>query len=191
MEVTPRLLTYGASLWGSVTNHHINLVGGTTSIFFKQDGQARILRRLQTHCELLENGWTGPHPRDLLHSFEPDELRLVALQPGEKHDLIRCRIEHSTFAAAKEGQCYKALSYMWRTSTEPWSIWLEGKSIQVRENLWWALYHLTSKDDVVWICIDALCSCLDRSWMNHLGNLRFATQFFWRRLFFRIRLRLQ
>ncbi|KIM97328.1 hypothetical protein OIDMADRAFT_89642, partial [Oidiodendron maius Zn] len=89
--------------------------------------------------------------------LNPDQLRLVALQPGHKHDSIECKIECATFKFAKEKYKYKALSYMWGSPDKLRPISINGDTFHVRENLWWALYHLRSTGYVVMLWIDALC----------------------------------
>ncbi|KAE8444215.1 hypothetical protein EG329_000812 [Mollisiaceae sp. DMI_Dod_QoI] len=89
--------------------------------------------------------------------LKADELRLVALQPGEDDDIIECKIEHLTFEASREERQYKALSYMWGSPNEARSISIDSRTCYIRQNLWWALYFLRSKEEVIVLWIDALC----------------------------------
>lgn len=92
--------------------------------------------------------------------FEPlaeDEFRLLLLQPRSSGD-IRCtlttrRLPHSCLDAPS----YEALSYEWGTETPVLSIVVDGESVSVRENLWWALHHLRLESGVRMLWIDALC----------------------------------
>lgn len=88
--------------------------------------------------------------------IKPGEIRLVALQPGEKHDAIECKIDHSILGADGDKN-YNALSYMWGSPDAFRVISVDGRSVQVRENLWSALIHLRSKEDVVVLWVDAVC----------------------------------
>ncbi|KAF2800797.1 hypothetical protein K505DRAFT_227864, partial [Melanomma pulvis-pyrius CBS 109.77] len=91
-------------------------------------------------------------------SYRPldvDEIRLVAVQPGTKTDTIKCEMVYSSFSTAREQQ-YEALSYTWGSPDELRTIILDGAACQVRENLWWALYHLRKEEEVRRLWIDAL-----------------------------------
>lgn len=100
---------------------------------------------------------TKPPPLVYSAALKAGELRLVALQPGEQNDALECKIEYSTFKASQEERKYNALSYMWGSPDELRELSIDGRTFPVRENLWWALYHLRVKDKVVVLWIDALC----------------------------------
>ncbi|KAE9366756.1 HET-domain-containing protein, partial [Stipitochalara longipes BDJ] len=84
------------------------------------------------------------------------EIRIIALHPGTLADPICCSLIH---IATKKGSkaVYAALSYTWGTPKAPKTIILNGEPVQVRENLWQALYHLRSEQQELRIWIDALC----------------------------------
>jgi len=84
------------------------------------------------------------------------EIRVITLHPGSQTDHIRCSLTH---IATNKGSkpIYKALSYTWGSPESPKTIILNGVRVQVRENLWQALYHLRSDDQELTIWIDALC----------------------------------
>lgn len=84
----------------------------------------------------------------------PQEIRLVILEPGSDDDPISCRLFH-----AELGQrAYKALSYEWGDiPKEDHDILVNGKEVQIRENLRHALWYLRSEEDEQCLWIDAMC----------------------------------
>ncbi|KAL2060095.1 hypothetical protein VTL71DRAFT_9917 [Oculimacula yallundae] len=98
---------------------------------------------------------------DNSHIYSPldqtaSHIRLVHLKPCSNGIDISCSLQ---IADLEGGECkYEALSYEWGDSAVSRSILLNGNKIQIRENLWWALFYLRrpeEKDRVLWI--DALC----------------------------------
>ncbi|KAH6667725.1 heterokaryon incompatibility protein-domain-containing protein [Halenospora varia] len=89
--------------------------------------------------------------------LSPEEIRLVTLQPHDTTDTIACKIEHTSFSVSDQDLKYEALSYTWGSPHEFRTISLNGRTCEVRENLWWALYHLRLEDEVRHLWIDALC----------------------------------
>lgn len=100
------------------------------------------------------------------------QIRLLRLQPHleDSLDTITATLE---VANLNDQDChYEALSYEWGSAANTsFSITLQGKEFAVRENLWWALWHLRLEKDVRILWIDALCidqgSVLER---NHQVN---------------------
>ena len=84
------------------------------------------------------------------------EIRVITLHPGTQTNEICCSLTH---IATNKGSkpFYKALSYTWGSPESPKTIILNDVRVQVRENLWQALYHLRFEDQELTIWIDALC----------------------------------
>jgi hypothetical protein len=80
---------------------------------------------------------------------EKHEIRLLHLQSRRPTNdaAIDCRLE----TVDLDGRlAYEALSYEWgspTTSTNHFQITQNGSVVAVRENLWWALYHLRHQSD--------------------------------------------
>lgn len=82
------------------------------------------------------------------------EIRLVHLQPRVDRATIECEI---MTASLDEMPAFEALSYEWgSTESGRRQVLLNGNPIQVRENLWWALYHLRDLNQPRILWIDAL-----------------------------------
>jgi hypothetical protein len=82
------------------------------------------------------------------------EIRLVILEPGSDDDPISCRLLHAELGKLE----YEALSYEWGdASNEDPDILINGKDVQIRQNLRIALWHLRPKDDERYLWIDAMC----------------------------------
>jgi hypothetical protein len=82
------------------------------------------------------------------------EIRTLRLYQGLKDDAIICSLEKTDLA---KWPSYEALSYCWGSPKHVRHIYVDGRNVEVRENLWWALWHLRreDKDRVIWV--DALC----------------------------------
>jgi hypothetical protein len=83
-----------------------------------------------------------------------DGFRLLVLKPGPNSSEIECNL---VAANSIEGLQYQALSYEWGSPDDPKHIKLNGVSVSVRQNLWWALWHLRkarATERIIWI--DAL-----------------------------------
>lgn len=87
------------------------------------------------------------------------EIRLVCLQPRASGETIACTIATANLDAKP---AYEALSYEW---ADPYGerrcITVNSTKIQIRENLWWALYHLRGDNEPRTLWIDALCISQD------------------------------
>ncbi|PMD66987.1 uncharacterized protein K444DRAFT_515540 [Hyaloscypha bicolor E] len=103
-----------------------------------------------------------------------DSIRLLQVEnvlcTAKGRGPIRCWIRHFSLSNAPP---YRALSYAWGPdSSSTKKIFLNGKIVQVRRNLWEALAHIQfacfdfrtrEKEDVfaeensTWVWIDALC----------------------------------
>jgi hypothetical protein len=83
-----------------------------------------------------------------------EDIRLLVLCQGVGSDPLICRLVHAEFARRP---FYQALSYTWGTSPETKPLTLDGQSIQIRTNLWWALWNLRlgGKSRLLWV--DSLC----------------------------------
>jgi hypothetical protein len=82
------------------------------------------------------------------------EIRLVILEPGSDDDPISCRLLHAELGKLE----YEALSYEWGdASNADTDILINGKEVQIRQNLRIALWHLRPKDEERCLWIDAMC----------------------------------
>ncbi|KAH8673338.1 heterokaryon incompatibility protein-domain-containing protein [Xylariales sp. PMI_506] len=83
------------------------------------------------------------------------EFRLVTLHAGMGEDPIVCTLQRASLVRHPE---FVALSYEWGDSHGPThSIELNGGSLMVGLNLWYALSHLRRKNKDIIIWVDALC----------------------------------
>lgn len=82
-------------------------------------------------------------------------IRCVSLSPGQGGEPLRCELVNSHLVTIR-GK-YEALSYTWGDSTQKTSISLNGREVQVTENLACALRHLRRPRDGRLLWIDALC----------------------------------
>lgn len=83
------------------------------------------------------------------------QVRLVHIYPGTTDGMVVCTIET---VSLKDKPSYEALSYEWgNPGTNTPRIKINGSLVSVRDNLWWALYHLRQIDNVRAVWIDALC----------------------------------
>jgi hypothetical protein len=83
------------------------------------------------------------------------EIRVVILKPGTKSAPVECDLEHVP-TSKRSKPSYKALSYTWGSPEIRKTIRLQGMAVQVRENLWQALYHLRSPDTSLRLWVDAI-----------------------------------
>lgn len=86
------------------------------------------------------------------------QIRLLHVQPRleSEPDLISCSVGVGNLE--NENCKYEALSYEW--GDEPnisFTIMVDGMRVDVRENLWWALWHIRFEQGVRVMWIDALC----------------------------------
>jgi hypothetical protein len=89
------------------------------------------------------------------YDVEQSEIRLLLLKPGLKPSPIECSVENLAIAEARSLK-FRALSYTWGPPEETETVLLEGIRVQVRKNLWQALYYLRSADTELCLWIDAL-----------------------------------
>ncbi|KAH7383542.1 heterokaryon incompatibility protein-domain-containing protein [Cadophora sp. MPI-SDFR-AT-0126] len=93
----------------------------------------------------------------LYTSLDPNEIRLICLQPGNT-DSIVCDLKR---ASLLESPSYEALSYTWELDDPTpdkhlFSITLSGRTFSVAANLYSALTHLRQNEPrILWI--DAIC----------------------------------
>jgi hypothetical protein len=85
---------------------------------------------------------------------DTDDSRLLHIQPGRKHDKIKCTLSPVSFASKP---AYKALSYTWGTDSNTHTIECNGKLLPVRANLYSALQRFREKSQVCTIWVDAIC----------------------------------
>ncbi|KAK0508653.1 hypothetical protein JMJ35_008929 [Cladonia borealis] len=82
-----------------------------------------------------------------------DGLRVLIVAPASS-GTIRCRTAVFTFSQQPR---YRALSYEWGPPGVTLPILLNGVKVHLRENLWYALYHLRHSHDEVSLWTDVLC----------------------------------
>jgi hypothetical protein len=82
------------------------------------------------------------------------EIRLAILQPGKTYESVHCELITVPSVSA---QSFEALSYCWGTTPVTNTIFVNGKSHQVRPNLEHALRHLRKKASQRTLWIDAIC----------------------------------
>lgn len=94
----------------------------------------------------------SPYHTRLLSS--KTSTRLLTLRSGSGDDAIKCSLMSICLDTNPR---YEALSYCWGSPVNSQSVLLNGLLIEVRENLWQALWHLrlSHQDRILWI--DALC----------------------------------
>lgn len=103
---------------------------------------------------------TQPSPTGLsryeYHELSPSvpSIRLIELLPGGKYDVIRCTISHTSVATQRP---YNAVSYCWGEKKAAGFILLNDTVFEVRESLWWLLYHLRLPDTSRLLWIDGIC----------------------------------
>jgi hypothetical protein len=85
---------------------------------------------------------------------EPNEIRLLSLQPRSSGDKIRCTIKT---ARISDEPSYEALSYMWGGEDDQKLIAIDESDFFVRNNLWLALNQPRLESEVRVIWIDAIC----------------------------------
>ncbi|KAE9379795.1 HET-domain-containing protein [Stipitochalara longipes BDJ] len=99
-----------------------------------------------------------PIPENFVYTAlntEKHEIRLVHLQPRDSTEAIECSINTTNL---DEKPSFEALSYEWgRPNTGMCQIQINGIAIQIRENLWAALYHLRKDSQPRTLWVDALC----------------------------------
>jgi hypothetical protein len=119
------------------------------------------LQRLSESSDPVETPET-PVEQAPPFEYEPldtsvDCIRLLAIDPFEEgDDNVKCSLTHVRFS---EKPNYEALSYTWGLPTPTRRIWVNGKPINIRKNLYGALFCLrrSRKSRLLWadaICID-------------------------------------
>lgn len=82
-------------------------------------------------------------------------IRCVSLEPGSGNEPLRCELVSSHLGIMR-GK-YEALSYTWGSLTPKATISLNGRPVQVTENLACSLRHLRTPYEGRLLWIDALC----------------------------------
>jgi Heterokaryon incompatibility protein (HET) len=81
-------------------------------------------------------------------------IRVLIVEPGSKDSHICCRLVPENITRYPD---YRALSYEWGFAADSKAIKLNGQIVSVRQNLWWALWHLRDIGLAVRLWVDALC----------------------------------
>ena len=122
------------------------------------DQSSVLLNTFSVHGQPQEND-TPKFPYKPLnmsnYDFEQSEIRILLLKPGLKPSPIQCSVQNLAIAEARSLK-FRALSYTWGPPEETKTIILEGIQVQVRKNLWQALYYLRSANTELCLWIDAL-----------------------------------
>lgn len=89
--------------------------------------------------------------------LHPDEIRLMTLQPGQKDDLIRFSLVHTTLVAARN--TFTALSYTWGDSSNKQLFECNdaGERFLMTHNCERAIRRIRSTHSTVNLWIDAIC----------------------------------
>jgi hypothetical protein len=87
--------------------------------------------------------------------YQMGDFRLLRIEPGQGEDplegtLITARLSNPNF--------YIAISYVWGSSTKPFSIWTEGGTLPITASLRTALRYIRDKQVPVVIWADAVCT---------------------------------
>ncbi|KAG8163933.1 hypothetical protein KVR01_005851 [Diaporthe batatas] len=82
-------------------------------------------------------------------------VRCVKLEPGQRTDPLRCELVSSHLGVMRGN--YEALSYTWGDLNAKTTIFLDGRPVQVTQNLACSLRHLRLPHDGRLLWIDALC----------------------------------
>jgi hypothetical protein len=80
--------------------------------------------------------------------------RLLTLHHGSGEDAIKCSLATVDLETKPR---YNALSYCWGSSDNAKQLFLDEHFVDVRENLWSALWHLRLPNDNRILWVDALC----------------------------------
>jgi hypothetical protein len=116
-------------------------------------GLAAIGKRSGSDHAIPEVATSPPIP--VMPSLKDHEIRLVHINPSTGPEgMIHCNL---VTVNLEDGPHFEALSYEWGPAMPNVQIMMNGRSISVRENLWWALRHLQLEDSRRVIWIDALC----------------------------------
>ena len=83
---------------------------------------------------------------------DPDEIRLLVLQPRNGGEAVACNFKHVKKSRKPQ---YEALSYIWG-SNDIMNIQINGHDAEVRQNLWQALYHLRYDNAPRILWVDAI-----------------------------------
>jgi hypothetical protein len=95
--------------------------------------------------------------------------RLLTLHQGFGEDAIKCSL---TTVDLETNPRYNALSYCWGSPDNAKQLFLDEHVVDVRENLWSALWHLRLPNDNRILWVDALCiNQSDISERNHQVGL--------------------
>ena len=80
-------------------------------------------------------------------------LRLLVVQPGKGSQPIKCTLESTTFL---EKPTYTALSYTWGSPNKTRTIKVDGRKIEIRDNLYYALQHIRNPKQPITLWVDAI-----------------------------------
>lgn len=83
-----------------------------------------------------------------------DSIRLLKLDGDLSSDNLQCELTHTTFASKPK---YDALSYTWGSPDLVKTININGHEVEIRENLYWALFNLRRRMSQRLFWIDAIC----------------------------------
>lgn len=93
---------------------------------------------------------------------DSEHFRVVHVAPGRWHDPIRCKLMVRKLDKASGKYPYRALSYVWGSSSVTDTIYLEDSSFKITLNLSCALRHLRRNEEDTILWVDALVSTPSR-----------------------------
>ncbi|KAJ0109981.1 hypothetical protein J7T55_014783 [Diaporthe amygdali] len=94
-----------------------------------------------------------PYKSRLLDS---KDFRVVRVAAGRWHDPIRCTLINRKLGEESKGRPYKALSYVWGSSSVTDIIFLQDQPIRITLNLFCALLYLRNAEEDIFLWVDAL-----------------------------------
>ena len=94
------------------------------------------------------------YSRALSLADDPQLIRLLCVNPGQKHDPIVCTLEYAT---AESSIHYEAVSYCWGGQSSTILIDCDEQPLLITENLNAAIVNVRRNDECLLIWADAIC----------------------------------
>ncbi|CAG9939982.1 unnamed protein product [Clonostachys rosea f. rosea IK726] len=94
------------------------------------------------------------YEKSLIGSRSTQEIRLIALQPGEGDSQVECTLQYVSLVSDPD---YEAISYTWGGQKPSKPILCDGLELNITPNLHDALRHFRSPAALVFLWADAIC----------------------------------